>query len=403
MPFTTLETTNFPLYAVNTLDREHFLIAGGGGSAKTGVPNAMNIYKLGRSGKNLKATLIHNFEAGRRPIMNCAIHPTSNTLAVGMDNKCQILELDIKEETQNVEKAKGKSKIVTKEKTKKFVIKELQSAVTVSANDADEKDDDIGFQKVVRFTSDGNYIVTGGSDGHVKILKYPSLECTHDIKAHATDVDDLDVHPNSNQFVTCSRDTTAYVWKLQEGKKQFQLHFSVNDQDNFFRIRACRFGCDEKKNVFLFTINVPAKFNRKSPSPSYLVKWDCTKWLPQLSQVVGMEPLTQMAVSGNGVFLGVGTAEGDISVFIAWNLALLTTLKGVHNIFVTGLEFLPDSPLVNDQLQNEFALLSISADNACKVTTLKKRSEYSLWWILLGFLALLYLTFLVLAYAGLDL
>lgn len=103
--------------------------------------------------------------------MNCAIHPMSNTLAVGMDNKCQILELDIKEETQNAEKAKGKSKIVTKEKTKKFVIKELQSAVTVSANDADEKDDDIGFQKVVRFTSDGNYIVTGGSDGRVKILK----------------------------------------------------------------------------------------------------------------------------------------------------------------------------------------------------------------------------------------
>ena len=103
--------------------------------------------------------------------MNCAIHPTSNTLAVGMDNKCQILELDIKEEIQNVEKAKGKSKIVTKEKTKKFVVNELQSAVTVSADDNDEKDDDIGFQKVVRFTSDGNYIVTGGSDGHVKILK----------------------------------------------------------------------------------------------------------------------------------------------------------------------------------------------------------------------------------------
>lgn len=31
------------------------------------------------------------------------------------------------------------------------------------------------------------------------------------------------------------------------------------------------------------------------------------------------------------------------------------------------------------------------------------QGEYSLWWILLGFLALLYLTFLVLAYAGLDL
>lgn len=41
MSFTTLETTNFPLYAVNVLDKDHFLIAGGGGAAKTGVPNAL--------------------------------------------------------------------------------------------------------------------------------------------------------------------------------------------------------------------------------------------------------------------------------------------------------------------------------------------------------------------------
>ena len=41
MSFTTLETTNFPLYAVNVLDKDHFLIAGGGGAAKTGIPNAM--------------------------------------------------------------------------------------------------------------------------------------------------------------------------------------------------------------------------------------------------------------------------------------------------------------------------------------------------------------------------
>ena len=57
-----------------------------------------------------------------------------------------------------------------------------------------------------------------------------------------------------------------------------------------------RFGCDERKNVSLFTINVPAKFNRKTPTPSYLVKWDCSKWLPQMSQSAGFEPLTQMAV-----------------------------------------------------------------------------------------------------------
>ena len=31
------------------------------------------------------------------------------------------------------------------------------------------------------------------------LFQYPSLESVHDIKAHATDVDDLDVHPNSRQ------------------------------------------------------------------------------------------------------------------------------------------------------------------------------------------------------------
>ena len=37
----TLHTTNFPLYTVNVLDKDHFVVAGGGGSAKTGVPNAL--------------------------------------------------------------------------------------------------------------------------------------------------------------------------------------------------------------------------------------------------------------------------------------------------------------------------------------------------------------------------
>ena len=39
MPSNLVDTTSFPLYTANALDQEHFLIAGGGGASKTGVPN----------------------------------------------------------------------------------------------------------------------------------------------------------------------------------------------------------------------------------------------------------------------------------------------------------------------------------------------------------------------------
>lgn len=36
-----LATTKYPLYTVRALDHNHFLVAGGGGQAKTGIPNAI--------------------------------------------------------------------------------------------------------------------------------------------------------------------------------------------------------------------------------------------------------------------------------------------------------------------------------------------------------------------------
>ncbi|EDO50066.1 predicted protein [Nematostella vectensis] len=401
MAATTLDTTNFPLYAVNVLDKDHILVAGGGGAAKTGVPNAMNIYKLGRENNSLKAILVHKFDAGRRAIMNCALHPTEKVMAVGMDNKCQIIEYSSKEEVKTITEQQGKNKEKTiKRKMRTFELLEKQSQVTVELDEKDE--DDCGFQKVVKFTSDGKFIITGGSDGHVRVLKYPSLDCVHDVVAHRTDVDDLDIHPFGKYFVTVSRDTTAYVWRIDEGKKEFQLYFSGDREEGFFRVRACRFGVSERKEVHLYTIHVPSKFNRKNPTPCYIVKWDTKKWVPGLSQAAGMEPLTQMAVSPNGVYLGVGTSEGGVAVYISWNLMPILTLQEVHSIFVTGLTFHPGSQLINKDLNKELALMSISADDTCKVTTIANRGEYSVWWIAAGFLFLVYCAFTLLAYLEFD-
>ena len=278
----------------------------------------------------------------------------------------------------------------------------LRSEVTVKCIDENDEGD---FQKVVRFTSDGEHIVTGGSNGHVSILTYPALKCLHNFKAHDTDVDDLDIHPNGKRFVTVSRDTKAYVWKLEDGKREFELFYTGpngDESEDAFRIRACRFLTSEKGEVFLYTIQVPSKFDRHKPLPSLIVKWDCSKWIPKLSRTAGLEPLTQMAVSDHGQYLGVGTASGSVAVYIAWNLSPLVSIPEVHNIFVTGLAFLPPSESL-EQANKEFGLLTISADNTCRLVTLTNRREFSIWWLLIGSILLLYLTFLALSFFGIDL
>lgn len=57
------------------------------------------------------------------------------------------------------------------------------------------------LQKVVRISSKGQYIATAGTDGHVRVWKFPQLKKVTDIKAHTKEVDDLDINRKETQVV----------------------------------------------------------------------------------------------------------------------------------------------------------------------------------------------------------
>ncbi len=97
--------------------------------------------------------------------MNCAVHPKEKSLAVGKENECHLLSVDIKKKAQSKADKKKKQNDTAKEECK---VSTLCSEVTVKCTD---ENDDGDFQKVVRFTSNGEHIVTGGSNGYVCILK----------------------------------------------------------------------------------------------------------------------------------------------------------------------------------------------------------------------------------------
>lgn len=53
-----LARVNFPLYAVDMLTSRHILVAGGGGSSKTGVANGFVSVSNGQMGRSLALSLL---------------------------------------------------------------------------------------------------------------------------------------------------------------------------------------------------------------------------------------------------------------------------------------------------------------------------------------------------------
>ena len=112
---------------------------------------------------------MHEHDSERKAIMNCAVHPKEKSLAVGKENECHLLSVDIKKKQQS-KASKTKKQNETAEG--EYKVSTLCSEVTVKCTDENDEGD---FQKVVRFTGDGEHIVTGGSNGHVSILKVKLL------------------------------------------------------------------------------------------------------------------------------------------------------------------------------------------------------------------------------------
>ena len=131
------------------------------------------IFHLDYTKNEIKATKVHEHDSERKAIMNSAVHPKEKSLAVGKDNECHLLSIDIKPKTTKGSKKK-KNGEATSEVPNEYKVTTVCSEVTVKCA---EEDDESDYQKVVRITQDGKHIVTGGSNGYICILEVNS--CTH--------------------------------------------------------------------------------------------------------------------------------------------------------------------------------------------------------------------------------
>ncbi|KAF5285728.1 hypothetical protein FQR65_LT02256 [Abscondita terminalis] len=276
-----LAKVNFPLYTVQMLTNRHVLVGGGGGSAKTGVANGFEIYELSHDGVKFIAEEVLRHETGPSVVMNCATYNDKkhSYLVAGQESHCQLYNVQSVLVTDNVDienldphndvrkrKNKTKSDLASKQNAKvKFVIKPSDSVQT----DFLEEEP---IQRVVRISRFNKIMVTGGTDGFVRLWEFPTLKPLHTLKAHKEEIDDLDFSPCQSYLISIAKDGLAILWDYNNGKEITRLTWQQPNGSKYL-YKRCRFGLieGEKNASSLYMLTNPTGCPGKLKS--YLQKW----------------------------------------------------------------------------------------------------------------------------------
>ncbi|XP_071780159.1 guanine nucleotide-exchange factor SEC12 [Centroberyx gerrardi] len=397
----------FPLYTIKVDPKTGLVItAGGGGASKTGIKNAVHFLSLQLVGEHqYSATLLHSHDTDLRATMNMAIG--DGVIAAGQDGTCCLMRF--KQSQQKVgRKAAAKDDGHSEQQGNARRRagkgdKGGQDGAAAAGDVSDMKDEtaqisvaglgevhsDLNpqdpLQKVVRFSSDLSLLLTGGTDGHIRVWEYPSLKKKFDFKAHEGEVEDLDMSPGNKHLVTVGRDFICSVWSGNQLAMSLRWHDTMPQiADKAYRYMACRFGKveDQKDALRLYTVQIPHKRDRKPP-PCYLTKWDGKSFLPMLTASCGNEVISTLAVSDSGTFIGLGTVTGSVAIYIAFSLQKLYYVQESHGIVVTDLAFLPETMKGKSiKGNNEAAMLSVAVDSRCQVHALRNRRSFPIWLVL---------------------
>uniref|UniRef100_A0A6M2DHQ7 Putative prolactin regulatory element-binding protein/protein transport protein sec12p n=1 Tax=Xenopsylla cheopis TaxID=163159 RepID=A0A6M2DHQ7_XENCH len=412
-----LARVNFPLYTLQMLTSRHVLVAGGGGMSKTGVANGFEVYELYHNGERFMAEEVIRHETGTSVVMNCSVisNPKGNYLAVGQESHCQLYSISPKiidlaewkiEQTNLARRRKNSERAhddnhhaendYNREGFRKMTF-EIQAQDSIQTDFTPEEP----LQRVIKISHCAKLMATGGTDGHIRVWKFPKLIKKLDISAHSKELDDIDFSPNDKLIVSVAKDGLGIVWCAETGQKKISLKWNQPEGTKYL-FKRCKFGIieGEKDKCRLFTIANPA--GRAGKQKGFLHQWDVDQNV--VTKTVAIEEsLSALAVRDDGRFLAIGTMfSGTVSVYVAFSMHRVLYVPGAHSMFVTGLEFLPlkgkGPPVSSD---SEAAVLSISVDNRVCIHSLPYRHTLPAWIAILIIVFMLFLTFTFCSYLGL--
>lgn len=368
-----------PLFAISCISIENtdlIAVGGGGGNSETGIKNKILILELDLRHYTLKT--LSSFDTGKCCVKCLSffrkVMPNNEGetfLAAGLDGSCHIYRW-------------------TEPR-----LSHLLSFQTDFSEPLDQRE-----LKMISFNENGSRLVTGGSDGIVRIWKMEEMEheCEQEIQELISPVqvgesmqkvDSIDLHPFGRYLVISSGiffslwDTSTDRYQCIKKEHLKELYSKTN-----LIFRGVKFS---RCGNYLFAGKIAPR------KRSWLTKWklifsDADRKQPKSTIKESFENKTienwklvkstvshrtfhhnVICISSDGTLLGTGTSEGYVAVFQCSNLKKIMEVKA-HNFFVSNVSFNSDSTTI----------LSVSADYSCRCTKVnlrKKEWQWTALWI----------------------
>lgn len=254
-----------------------------------------------------------------------------------------------------------------------------------------------GKQSVCRFSKDGKFLITGGTDNTVRVWELNTeTKSTSEViplemkefHGHDTEIMDLDMSFDKRFIISSSRNGTIIVHEYNSG--EIFKKFTVPIKNGNYIVRQCRF-------IENGRLDSPKRVNKSNERQQYIVSMllheirgssFITVWNMKISKepnpsenssnrimfaqisssFICDKPSSVLVVSDDYNLLAVGTNTGLIKIFKN-NLSELTLVKegAFHELPVTGLQFFNSGEYI----------ISAGADYSISVLNVKSRKSSS--------------------------
>ncbi|KAG0036383.1 hypothetical protein BGZ82_004289 [Podila clonocystis] len=344
-----------PLFCVGFTNDDNLILAGGGGAGHSGVKNKITIYKVDPANKTLNKLVEKELNSVEDAPMSISVHPTESAAAFGINSAQNKIEAGENENCRIFH--------YTNE-----LIESVHNKGTLASRDP------IHYQRVTRFSKDGTMLATGGTDGVIALLKYPTLTPVMPVtqfKGH--EILDLDFSANGTHIAAVSAQN-LWIISAETGKVLEVITNPVLNQTRPFQFRSCRFGRGPFANI-LYTV-----VNGGATQKPFVCMWDTANWSRIRTLTVGQKPITACAISSDGKLIAFGSSDMSVRVCSSKSLQVLMTVPKVHSLPMTCLSFNGDAS----------QLVTASVDGTCNVITVPKTFPKNNNFVMLVF-ALLFL------------